>query len=146
MDAFNWISWSPWQWWEKSDWTGYKELGNANFLLLYQFTSLGQVLYVVSVLSIDLSIILKSNNFHFILPGNHDLSIFRFIWWLAGAEKSGKNAEGDSWLETWQEVLHQDEWRLYICYPTFCDLISCWILLVMLWCNITGFYALTKPL
>lgn len=26
-------------------------------------------------------------------------------------EKSGKNAEGDSWWETWQEVLHQDEWR-----------------------------------
>nr|XP_016504039.1 PREDICTED: uncharacterized protein LOC107822060 isoform X3 [Nicotiana tabacum]XP_033512362.1 uncharacterized protein LOC104097538 isoform X3 [Nicotiana tomentosiformis] len=46
---------SEWKetWWEKSDWTGYKELG---------------------------------------------------------AEKSGKNAEGDSWLETWQEVLHQDEW------------------------------------
>ncbi|PIA46885.1 hypothetical protein AQUCO_01500435v1 [Aquilegia coerulea] len=41
------------QWWEKSDWTGYKELG---------------------------------------------------------VEKSGKNAEGDSWWETWKEVLHQDEW------------------------------------
>ncbi|VAI10332.1 unnamed protein product [Triticum turgidum subsp. durum] len=40
-------------WWEKSDWTGYKELG---------------------------------------------------------AEKSGKNAEGDSWWEKWKEVLHQDEW------------------------------------
>lgn len=40
-------------WWEKSDWTGYKELG---------------------------------------------------------AEKCGKNAEGDSWWETWQEVLYQDEW------------------------------------
>jgi hypothetical protein len=40
-------------WWEKSDWTGYKELG---------------------------------------------------------VEKSGKNSEGDSWWETWQEVLHQDEW------------------------------------
>ncbi|PKA53992.1 hypothetical protein AXF42_Ash016157 [Apostasia shenzhenica] len=40
-------------WWEKSDWTGYKELG---------------------------------------------------------AEKSGKNVEGDSWWETWQEVLYQDEW------------------------------------
>ncbi|KAK4351813.1 hypothetical protein RND71_027331 [Anisodus tanguticus] len=40
-------------WWEKSDWTGYKELG---------------------------------------------------------VEKSGKNAEGDSWWETWREVLHQDEW------------------------------------
>ncbi|KAL3321772.1 hypothetical protein AABB24_039405 [Solanum stoloniferum] len=46
---------SEWKemWWEKSDWTGYKELG---------------------------------------------------------VEKSGRNAEGDSWLETWQEVLHQDEW------------------------------------
>ncbi|XP_015884176.1 protein EARLY STARVATION 1, chloroplastic [Ziziphus jujuba] len=46
---------SEWRetWWEKSDWTGYKELG---------------------------------------------------------VEKSGKNAEGDSWWETWQEVLHQDEW------------------------------------
>uniref|UniRef100_A0A453J2P2 Uncharacterized protein n=2 Tax=Aegilops tauschii subsp. strangulata TaxID=200361 RepID=A0A453J2P2_AEGTS len=40
-------------WWEKSDWTGYKELG---------------------------------------------------------AEKSGKNADGDSWWEKWKEVLHQDEW------------------------------------
>lgn len=28
-----------------------------------------------------------------------------------GVEKSGRNAEGDSWWETWQEVLHQDEWR-----------------------------------
>ncbi|KAI5055398.1 hypothetical protein GOP47_0029527 [Adiantum capillus-veneris] len=46
---------SEWKeaWWEKSDWTGYKELG---------------------------------------------------------AEKSGKNAQGDSWWETWQEVLRQDEW------------------------------------
>ncbi|XP_010242863.1 PREDICTED: uncharacterized protein LOC104587105 isoform X1 [Nelumbo nucifera] len=46
---------SQWKetWWEKSDWTGYKELG---------------------------------------------------------VEKSGKNAEGDSWWETWQEVLYQDEW------------------------------------
>ncbi|XP_011657351.1 uncharacterized protein LOC101214256 isoform X1 [Cucumis sativus] len=46
---------SEWKetWWEKSDWTGYKELG---------------------------------------------------------VEKSGKNVEGDSWWETWQEVLHQDEW------------------------------------
>ncbi|GJN30206.1 hypothetical protein PR202_gb18495 [Eleusine coracana subsp. coracana] len=41
-------------WWEKSDWTGYKELG---------------------------------------------------------AEKSGKNAEGDSWWEKWKEVMYQDEWR-----------------------------------
>ncbi|KAK4390919.1 hypothetical protein Sango_2155200 [Sesamum angolense] len=41
------------EWWEKSDWTGYKELG---------------------------------------------------------VEKSGRNAEGDSWWETWREVLHQDEW------------------------------------
>lgn len=46
---------SEWKemWWEKSDWTGYKELG---------------------------------------------------------VEKLGKNAEGDSWWETWQEVLYQDEW------------------------------------
>ncbi|XP_022769336.1 uncharacterized protein LOC111312896 isoform X1 [Durio zibethinus] len=46
---------SEWKetWWEKSDWSGYKELG---------------------------------------------------------VEKSGRNAEGDSWWETWQEVLHQDEW------------------------------------
>ncbi|XP_042044678.1 uncharacterized protein LOC121790552 [Salvia splendens] len=45
---------SEWKetWWEKSDWTGYKELG---------------------------------------------------------VEKSGRNAEGDSWWETWREVLHQDE-------------------------------------
>ncbi|XP_074559393.1 protein EARLY STARVATION 1, chloroplastic-like [Curcuma longa] len=40
-------------WWEKSDWSGYKELG---------------------------------------------------------AEKSGENDEGDSWWETWKEVLYQDEW------------------------------------
>ncbi|KAI4336708.1 hypothetical protein L6164_015200 [Bauhinia variegata] len=46
---------SEWKetWWEKSDWTGYKELG---------------------------------------------------------VEKSGRNAEGDSWWETWEENLHQDEW------------------------------------
>ncbi|KAK9164674.1 hypothetical protein Syun_005576 [Stephania yunnanensis] len=46
---------SEWKetWWEKSDWTGYKELG---------------------------------------------------------VEKSGKNAEGDSWWETWKEALYQDEW------------------------------------
>ncbi|VFQ70912.1 unnamed protein product [Cuscuta campestris] len=46
---------SEWKetWWEKSDWSGYKELG---------------------------------------------------------VEKSGKNVEGDSWWETWREVLHQDEW------------------------------------
>ncbi|XP_024380955.1 protein EARLY STARVATION 1, chloroplastic isoform X1 [Physcomitrium patens] len=45
---------SEWKeaWWEKSDWTGYKELG---------------------------------------------------------AEKSGKNAQGDTWWETWQEVLRVDE-------------------------------------
>ncbi|KAK3004428.1 hypothetical protein RJ639_020150 [Escallonia herrerae] len=42
-----------WQWWEKSDWIGYKELG---------------------------------------------------------VEKSGRNAGGDSWWETWREVLYQDEW------------------------------------
>ncbi|KAJ7563586.1 hypothetical protein O6H91_03G116000 [Diphasiastrum complanatum] len=47
------IEWKE-AWWEKSDWTGYKELG---------------------------------------------------------AEKSGKNAAGDSWWETWQEVLRQDDWR-----------------------------------
>lgn len=39
---------------------------------------------------------------------------------LAGVEKSGKNAEGDSWWETWQEVLHQDEWRS-ISYPSICQ-------------------------
>ncbi|GAQ80062.1 hypothetical protein KFL_000450180 [Klebsormidium nitens] len=46
---------SEWKetWWEKSDWTGYRELG---------------------------------------------------------AEKSGRNAPGDSWWETWQEVFRQDEW------------------------------------
>lgn len=32
--------------------------------------------------------------------------------YYAGVEKSGRNAEGDSWWETWREVLHQDEWRL----------------------------------
>uniref|UniRef100_A0A0R0K2I4 Inactive purple acid phosphatase-like protein n=1 Tax=Glycine max TaxID=3847 RepID=A0A0R0K2I4_SOYBN len=27
-----------------------------------------------------------------------------------GVEKSGRNSEGDTWWETWQENLHQDEW------------------------------------
>ncbi|MFS7947351.1 hypothetical protein Hanom_Chr06g00547311 [Helianthus anomalus] len=47
---------SEWKetWWEKSDWSGYKELG---------------------------------------------------------VEKSGRNCDGDSWWETWREVLYQDEWR-----------------------------------
>lgn len=55
MGGASFDSSSEWkeEWWEKSDWTGYKELG---------------------------------------------------------VEKSGRNAEGDSWWETWQEVLHQDEW------------------------------------
>ncbi|KAM0040046.1 hypothetical protein Hdeb2414_s0012g00389161 [Helianthus debilis subsp. tardiflorus] len=46
---------SEWKetWWEKSDWSGYKELG---------------------------------------------------------VEKSGRNCDGDSWWETWREVLFQDEW------------------------------------
>ncbi|KAL2623789.1 hypothetical protein R1flu_008034 [Riccia fluitans] len=46
---------SEWKeaWWEKSDWSGYKELG---------------------------------------------------------AEKSGRNAQGDTWWETWQEILRQDDW------------------------------------
>jgi hypothetical protein len=37
---------------------------------------------------------------------------FSFQWSVlfVGVEKSGKNSEGDSWWETWQEVLHQDEW------------------------------------
>ena len=32
-------------------------------------------------------------------------------------EKSRRNAEEESWLGAWQEVLHQDEWRscLYYC-------------------------------
>lgn len=37
---------------------------------------------------------------------------------LIGVEKSGKNVEGDSWWETWQEVLHQDEWRFFYYYNT----------------------------
>nr|GMC85002.1 inactive purple acid phosphatase-like protein [Ipomoea batatas]GMD43608.1 inactive purple acid phosphatase-like protein [Ipomoea batatas]GME19351.1 inactive purple acid phosphatase-like protein [Ipomoea batatas] len=55
MGGRNHDSTSEWKetWWEKSDWSGYKELG---------------------------------------------------------VEKSGENAEGDSWWETWREVLHQDEW------------------------------------
>jgi hypothetical protein len=36
---------------------------------------------------------------------------FTKFYLLAGVEKSGRNAEGDSWWETWQENLHQDEWR-----------------------------------
>lgn len=28
-----------------------------------------------------------------------------------GAEKSGENDKGDSWWETWKEILYQDEWR-----------------------------------
>ncbi|GLT94496.1 hypothetical protein SLE2022_122340 [Rubroshorea leprosula] len=46
-------------------------------------------------------------------------SEWKEMWWEKsdwtgykelGVEKSGRNAEGDSWWETWQEVLHQDEW------------------------------------
>ncbi|KAJ0074786.1 hypothetical protein Patl1_33736 [Pistacia atlantica] len=56
---------SEWKetWWEKSDWTVYKEL-----VILLTFS------------------------------------------YSVGVEKSGRNAEGDSWWETWQKVLHQDEW------------------------------------
>jgi hypothetical protein len=39
-----------------------------------------------------------------------DLSI-KYNYETLGAEKSGKNAEGDSWWEKWKEVLYQDEWR-----------------------------------
>ena len=43
-----------------------------------------------------------------------------------GAEKSGRNAQGDTWWETWQEILRQDEWRLvnaamYNCYASLWD-------------------------
>ncbi|XP_039001832.1 uncharacterized protein LOC120127992 isoform X3 [Hibiscus syriacus] len=51
---------------------------------------------------------------------SHDASSeWKEMWWEKtnwsgykelGVEKSGRNAEGDSWWETWQEVLHQDEW------------------------------------
>ncbi|KAF8410324.1 hypothetical protein HHK36_002851 [Tetracentron sinense] len=60
---------------------------------------------------------------HAILYGVNALSpvtsFYLFMWWEKsdwtgykelGVEKSGKNAEGDLWWETWQEVLHQDEW------------------------------------
>lgn len=30
---------------------------------------------------------------------------------VSGAEKSGRNAQGDSWWETWQETFREDEWR-----------------------------------
>jgi len=36
----------------------------------------------------------------------------RYVFFI-GVEKSGRNAEGDAWWETWQEVLHQDEWRSF---------------------------------
>lgn len=37
--------------------------------------------------------------------------IIHIYYLFIGVEKSGRNAQGDSWWETWQEVLHQDEWR-----------------------------------
>lgn len=39
------------------------------------------------------------------------MCIHSILYFLIGVEKSGRNAEGDSWWETWQENLHQDEWR-----------------------------------
>ncbi|KAI8016251.1 hypothetical protein LOK49_LG05G03871 [Camellia lanceoleosa] len=52
---------------------------------------------------------------------SHDGSLeWKERWWEKsdwigynglGVKKSGRNAEGDLWWETWQEVLHQDEWR-----------------------------------
>jgi len=42
------------------------------------------------------------------------------LYTLAGVEKSGRNSEGDSWWETWQENLHQDEWRSLL-YFSACD-------------------------
>jgi len=47
--------------------------------------------------------------YQFALPNIHD--VLHFDIYMIGVEKSGRNAEGDSWWETWQEVLHQDEWR-----------------------------------
>ena len=38
--------------------------------------------------------------------------VSKFYFHFIGVEKSGRNGEGDSWWETWQEVLHQEEWRL----------------------------------
>jgi len=39
------------------------------------------------------------------------MCIHSILYLLIGVEKSGRNGEGDSWWETWQENLHQDEWR-----------------------------------
>jgi hypothetical protein len=35
----------------------------------------------------------------------------KYNCYTSGAEKSGENAEGDSWWEKWKEVMYQDEWR-----------------------------------
>lgn len=39
------------------------------------------------------------------------MCIHSILYLPIGVEKSGRNAEGESWWETWQENLHQDEWR-----------------------------------
>eukprot|EP00958_Prasinococcus_capsulatus_P002458 scaffold209_cov396-Prasinococcus_capsulatus_cf.AAC.19 len=48
-----------------------------------------------------------------------DSASWRETWWEKcddtgylelGAEKSGHNAQGDRWWETWREVFYQDEW------------------------------------
>jgi hypothetical protein len=45
------------------------------------------------------------------LSQTHDWLFNALNYKTLGAEKSGKNAEGDSWWEKWKEVLYQDEWR-----------------------------------
>ncbi|QCE16748.1 hypothetical protein DEO72_LG11g3767 [Vigna unguiculata] len=51
----------------------------------------------------DRYIVAGTKNATFNPPASSELS-------LTCVEKSGRNSEGDSWWETWQENLHQDEW------------------------------------
>ncbi|KAJ7966954.1 Inactive purple acid phosphatase-like protein [Quillaja saponaria] len=97
---------SEWKetWWEKSDWTGIqgasKYFASAylqHHYLTFNCTNDG---YMHST---PLHHTLKELGQYYIIvlvENSHNI----------GVEKSGTNAEGDSWWETWQEVLHQDEW------------------------------------
>jgi len=52
------------------------------------------------------------------------LKLAHYTVHATGVEKSGKNAEGDSWWETWNEVLYQDEWRYSLQSVHFAPLLS----------------------
>lgn len=62
-----------------------------------------------------------------------------------GVEKSGKNAQGDSWWETWQEILRQDDWRsvlfLHLCASSHYELM--YLLWIALFCVIVTLWMCT---